>query len=305
MWFRFEFLKSGPTVNLISRADDGAARYEREEMSDSKKYYYMRLKENFFDSSVMIALQSRKDGCIYSDILLKMYCRSLPMNGKLMITENVPMDIEMIASVTRHSASEVRCALKAFQELGLIEILDDGGIYMLNIQSYIGKSSTEADRVREFRNRIENDKSRTNVQRLSEKRTPEIEKETEIKKEKEVREKDSDPQFFIDNNSLAQQFHDPEMAEQFSRWLSVRSQLGPFPYGSITEAISQARRAEEKYGAEPCIKLIKTSIASGWKSIPWDRLEKKEEQPKKKNSFNNFKQNEYDYEALERMLNAN
>ena len=35
-------------------------------MADNKKYYYMRLKENFFDSSEISLLESMPDGYLYS-----------------------------------------------------------------------------------------------------------------------------------------------------------------------------------------------------------------------------------------------
>ena len=46
-------------------------------MADNKKYYYMRLKENFFDSSEISLLESMPDGYLYSNILLKLYLRSV------------------------------------------------------------------------------------------------------------------------------------------------------------------------------------------------------------------------------------
>ena len=48
-------------------------------MSDNKKYYYLKLKENFYDSEEMIILQNMQDGYLYSDILMKLYLRSLKM----------------------------------------------------------------------------------------------------------------------------------------------------------------------------------------------------------------------------------
>ena len=45
-------------------------------------------------------------------------------------------------------------ALEIFQQLELVEILDNGAIYMLDIQNFIGNSSTEADRRREYDRRI-------------------------------------------------------------------------------------------------------------------------------------------------------
>ena len=83
-------------------------------MAENQKYYYMRLKENFFDSDEMIALQNMKNGYLYSDILLKLYLRSLRQGGRLMITEIIPYDEEMIAKITNHSKKIVENALKNF-----------------------------------------------------------------------------------------------------------------------------------------------------------------------------------------------
>ena len=45
-----------------------------------------------------------------------------------------------------------------FRDLELIEVLDNGAIYMLDIQNFIGKSSTEADRKRDYRQQIKKEK---------------------------------------------------------------------------------------------------------------------------------------------------
>ena len=126
-------------------------------MADNKKYYYMRLKENFFDSSEISLLESMPDGYLYSNILLKLYLRSLRGEGRLAIN-NIPYSPEMIATVTHHPVETVQKALDVFQNLGLIEILDSGVIYMLNIQEFIGQASTEADRKRAYRLRIDQEK---------------------------------------------------------------------------------------------------------------------------------------------------
>lgn len=126
-------------------------------MADNKKYYYMRLKENFFDSSEISLLETMPDGYLYSNILLKLYLRSLRGEGRLAIN-NIPYSPEMIATVTHHPVETVQKALDIFQNLGLIEILDSGVIYMLNIQEFIGQASTEADRKRAYRLRIDQEK---------------------------------------------------------------------------------------------------------------------------------------------------
>ncbi len=156
-------------------------------MADNKKYYYMRLKENFFDSDEMIILENldNGDGIVYSNILLKLYLRSLKNDGKLMFNERIPFNSQMLSTIVRQSVGVVEKALKVFVELGLVEIMDNGAIYMLDIQKFIGKTSTEADRKRIYREKIAAEKGilQTKGQmsgQTSDKRTPELELEKEL-----------------------------------------------------------------------------------------------------------------------------
>lgn len=127
-------------------------------MADNKKYYYMRLKENFFDDDSILLLESMQDGFIYTNILLKLYLKSLKSDGKLMFNDRIPYNPQMLATITRHQVGTVERALRLFAEMGLIEVLDSGAIYMMDIQNFIGSSSTEADRKREYRLKIESEK---------------------------------------------------------------------------------------------------------------------------------------------------
>lgn len=45
-------------------------------MSDNKKYYYLKLKDNFFDSDEIVALEKNKNGSLYSIFYLKILCKS-------------------------------------------------------------------------------------------------------------------------------------------------------------------------------------------------------------------------------------
>ncbi|WP_422698972.1 phage replisome organizer N-terminal domain-containing protein [Enterococcus durans] len=159
-------------------------------MSDNKRYYYLKLKENFFDSDEMVLLESMPDGYIYSNILLKLYLRSLKHEGKLMFNDRIPFNSTMLATITRHSVGVVEKAVQIFRDLQLIDVLDNGAIYMSDIQSFIGKSSTEADRKREYRKKIEEAKRNliTGGQvsdKCPDKTTPELEIEKDIDIDKE------------------------------------------------------------------------------------------------------------------------
>ena len=127
-------------------------------------------------------------GVLYSNILLKLYLKSLKHGGRLQLDEDIPYTAQMIATITRQQIGTVERALQIFLKLGLVEVLDSGTFYMSNIELLIGQSSTEAERKRAAR--LQNkalSAPRTNGGHLSDIRPPEIEieleKEIEIKRE--------------------------------------------------------------------------------------------------------------------------
>jgi predicted phage replisome organizer len=163
-------------------------------MSESKKYFYLKLKDNFFDSDEMKVLQGLENGYLYSDILLKLYLKSLKSDGRLMFKEHIPYDVKMISIVTNHNIAIVEKALKTLNDLGLICVLDNGAIYMIDIQNFIGESSTEGDRKRAYRNKIASESLELNSGQTSgqmsgqksDNHPPELEIELETKIEKEL-----------------------------------------------------------------------------------------------------------------------
>ena len=165
-------------------------------MSDNKKYYYLKLRDNFFDNDDIAILESMPDGILYSNILLKLYLRSLKNNGKLMFNDRIPYNAQMLSTITRQPIAVVEKAVGIFKEMGLIEVLDNGAIYMLDIQNFIGSSNTEADRKREYRRKIALEKGQKLLGHLSgqmsDEQAPEIEIENrDIKENRDIEEIDS------------------------------------------------------------------------------------------------------------------
>ena len=156
-------------------------------MSDNRKYYYLKLKENYFDDDSIVLLESMQDGVLYSNILLKLYLKSLKHGGRLQLDEDIPYTAQMIATITRQQIGTVERALQIFLNLGLVEVLDSGTFYMSNIELLIGQSSTEAERKRAAR--LQNkalSALRISGGHLSDIRPPEIELEKEIEIKREI-----------------------------------------------------------------------------------------------------------------------
>ncbi|CYY28182.1 phage replisome organizer N-terminal domain-containing protein [Streptococcus suis] len=185
-------------------------------MADNKKYYYLKLKDNFFESDEAIILESMPDGYIYSNILLKLYLRSLKNNGLLMFNDLIPYNAQMLATITRHHVGVIEKAIQIFQQLRLIEILDNGAIYMTNIQNFVGKSSTDADRKRAEYNKIK---------RVGEISTIEMDKtppEIEIEIEKDI---NKDIKLNINKDIYSELDNSAEQSSEyiFPNWLNQSS----------------------------------------------------------------------------------
>ena len=83
-------------------------------MSDNRKYYYLKLKENYFDDDSIVLLESMQDGVLYSNILLKLYLKSLKHGGRLQLDEDIPY----IISFDPRDGTDNGLTVDRAQELG-------------------------------------------------------------------------------------------------------------------------------------------------------------------------------------------
>lgn len=283
-------------------------------MADDKKYYYMRLKEDFFENNDAVKLmESMPDGYLYSNILLKLYLKSLKRNGRLMFNDRIPYNAGALATLTGHSVGVVEKALDVFEQLDLIEILDNGAIYMLDIQNFIGKSSTEADRKREYRAKIEAEKQLLIGGQMSGQMSGQNSPEIEIEIEKEIeREQEIETESKRVNYQLiADMYNDtcvsfPRLTKlSENRKKAIKARLK-------TYTIDDFKRLFEKAEASS---FLKGKNDRNWSaSFDWmvkdanmakvleGNYDDKHKAAPKSNSFNNYPQRQYDCEAMERML---
>jgi predicted phage replisome organizer len=254
-------------------------------MADDKKYYYLKVKENFFDSEQMIVLESMQDGHLYSNILLKLYLRSLKNEGKLMFNERIPYNSTILAQVVRHSVGVVEKAIGLFKEFGLIDILDNGAIYMLDIQNYIGKSSSEADRQREYQLRINNDKGilqlepcKKSNKKSNRKSTPEIEIEKDIELKKDIY------STYTSNPDLLQTLYDFDKMRSSLKNGKMSDRAREM---MLTELTKLADTDAKK------IKILEQSIFNNWKGV-FPLKEPSKATPTQKKTFDNFNGRKYE-----------
>jgi predicted phage replisome organizer len=117
----------------------------------NKKYYWLKLKEDFFDDKVIKYLRKLPDGNALVIIYLKMQLKSLKTEGFLQYDKLLPTYEEELALVLDEDINTVRFAITALIKLGVVERWEDDMLYMASMQQLIGSETAVAERVRRHR----------------------------------------------------------------------------------------------------------------------------------------------------------
>ncbi len=120
-------------------------------MSVEKKFFWLKLKENFFDDKQIKFLRSLPDGDKVVITYLKMQLKSLKTDGILKYDKLLPTCEEELALMLDEDINIVKLTIQALLQLNAIEILEDNTIFMIATQELIGKEGSSADRMRQLR----------------------------------------------------------------------------------------------------------------------------------------------------------
>lgn len=149
-----------------------------------EKYYWLKLKEDFFKRHDIKIIKSMPNGKDYVIFYLQLLCESLSHSGNLRFNEFIPYDENMLATVTDTDIDVVRSAMKILKQLGMVEILDDKTIYMTELDNMIGSTTFGAERKQEQRARKSNNLLQGGQK--VDKCPPEIDIEIEIEKDIDI-----------------------------------------------------------------------------------------------------------------------
>ena len=159
-------------------------------MSDNKRYYWIKLKTDFFNQETIDFMLSQKNGCEYV-VLYQMLCLgSANSNGELTSKVGemlVPYDVEKIVRDTKYfDFDTVSVALELFKRLGLIYEEKDKVLKISNFNEMVGSEVSSAKRVREFRERKKALQGNTNVTQEIEYRDKSIDIDIDNKEENNI-----------------------------------------------------------------------------------------------------------------------
>ena len=162
----------------------------------AKKYYWLKLKEDFFEDDTIEWIEEQPGGERYSLFYLKLCLKSLKTDGILIRNVGdmlIPYDVRKLAEITKTDVDTVRVAMELFKKIGLVQILENGEIYMAQLQSMVGSETSKAQLMRNKRARDKEkalpepkNEEGNNVTTALPNRYTEIEKEIEIEKDIEI-----------------------------------------------------------------------------------------------------------------------
>lgn len=122
--------------------------------TENKRFYWIKLRENFFQQETIDWLMEQENGSTYIVLYLKMCLMTANTAGELIRTigdMTIPYEPKKISQKTGFDIDTVNVALSLFKHLGLIEETQEGIPVMPEVKNMVGSESESAARVRKYR----------------------------------------------------------------------------------------------------------------------------------------------------------
>ena len=157
----------------------------------SKKFYWLKLKEDFFDEKYIKALRKLPDGDALCIVYLKMQLKSLKTEGIIQYDHILPSAEEELALVLDEDVNVIRLTLQAIISMGLVERWENDALYMVAMQNLIGSETAVAERVRKHRKKQQllqcnRHETKGNIEIDIEKKEKSKEQEQELEQEVDI-----------------------------------------------------------------------------------------------------------------------
>lgn len=231
-------------------------------MSD-KRYYWLKLQKDFFKRNDIQVVESMPNGKDYVLFYLKLLCEATSEEGRLRFSETIPYSPEMLSTITKTNVDIVRSAIKVFQELGMIDVLDDGTYYMTEVEKMIGSETKWAQYKRDKKQEIgkipiESKKSPIEI---------DIEKEKEIDKELDKDKKESKKKKETLSSVIENYTDNEELTQCLKEFVEMRKagNKGMFTVSALKKNLGKLDKLAINDGAK--IDIVNQTLEHTWKGF--------------------------------------
>ena len=235
----------------------------------AKKYYWLKLKNDFFTNKKIKKLRKIAGGDTYTIIYLKMQLLSITNEGKLYFENIEDSFAEELALELDEDVENIKITLMFLMKNGLLVEINQEEFLLPETLECIGSETSKAELMRKKREREKNLRlSGNNVTEL----LPSV---TKSYTEKEI-DKDKELDIDIDKSKEKKYFENENINSIFIEFIEVRKKLKAV---NSDRAINTLINKLSKYPDDVKYKMIENSIVNSWKDV----YELKEQ----KNNYNN------------------
>lgn len=284
-----------------------------------KRYYWLKLPDDFFRQKPIKKLRRIAGGDTYTIIYLKMLLVSLKNEGKLFFDGVEENFTEEIALELDEEEENVKVTVQFLMAQGLLQLIDESEYELTECSRMVGSESASAERMRRLRDKKTSqcDIGVTQQLHLSD---VEKEKEIEIDKDKEIEPvAENRTKVEIEPSCSKAELKvetEPAQADVFIKlplingddYLVTKEYVKELKELYPAVDVEQALRSMRGWlGSHPKNKKTPRGIKrfiTGWISRDQDEASRVPDKPKPvfQNRFNNFHQRDYDFAEYERQL---
>ena len=277
----------------------------------AKKYYWLKLKDDWFNSKVIKKLRKIAGGDTYTIIYLKMLLLSLKNEGKLYYEGVEESFADELALELDEETDNVNVTISFLQNCGLIEIVDPDEYVLTEVPAAIGSETESAERMRKCRanrNRklLEEKTSHCDGAVTASDTEIDIEKDIETEKEKKnicTEQEGSEPE---PEPIITLPLNTGEEYPVFQRNIGEFAEL--YPAVDILQAMRGMRGWLLTNPAKRKTKRGINRFINSWLSREQDKGGNRGYYKKpgaEKNDFNQFMQQNYDFSQIEEDILSN
>lgn len=120
----------------------------------NKRYYWLKLKNDFFEGDEINWLEEQENGAVYILFYLKLCLWSLRSDGILMRRVGkmeIPYDTKKLAEITGTPLPAAETAMALLTSAGLVEVQENGALFMPQMEDMTGSETERAAIMRKYR----------------------------------------------------------------------------------------------------------------------------------------------------------
>ena len=219
----------------------------------AKRYYWLKLKDDFFTDKRIKKLRRIAGGDTYTIIYLKMMMKCMNNDGILEYEGIESSFADELALDLDEDADNVQITVNFLMQAGLLEEMGENHFLMTEVPELIGSETASAQRVRDFRNKQKTLQCNTRVTEV--KQLCSVEKD--IEKDKEIdKDKDKDKDREIEKDT------DKEIDKDKTKGYGNDTVSIPYAYANTQNAksVKKSKPVKHIYGVYRHVRLDRKSV---------------------------------------------